>query len=270
MDLFHARRLMLLMGLVFAAHAGRAAEPSAKILFIGAKPDHGYGEHMYMHALGVLAHCAGRTPGVKPVVSQGWPADPETSRDVRAIVVYATPAAELLLNGEHRSIVEALMKNGCGLVTVHWASSVEPQNLERLGPSWLRYLGGTWVSKGGRSGGRSTLRQLIPDHPICRGWQEWEIDDEYYLDPKVADARPLLQVTEKGGKDVVVGWVFDRSDGGRSFATTLGHPYKNFEIESFRRMIVNGILWAAKIEVPTAGADVDVPAEILALPPRGK
>jgi len=144
------------------------------------------------------------------------------------------------------------------------------QNLERLGPSWLRYLGGTWVSKGGRSGGRSTLRQLIADHPICRGWQEWEIDDEYYLDPKVAEARPLLQVTEKGGKDVVVGWVFDRPDGGRSFATTLGHPYKNFEIESFRRMIVNGILWAAKIEVPTTGADVDLPDEILALPPRGK
>jgi type 1 glutamine amidotransferase len=144
---------------------------------------------------------------------------------------------------------------------------VNKANLDRLGPTWLSYLGGTWVSNVGLSGGKSSLKQLIPDHPICRGWKEYDIEDEYYLDPVIKQAKPL-QVTEKKGKDVIVGWVHERKGGGRSFGTTLGHPYKNFQIEPFRRMIVNGILWSARVEVPQAGAPVNLSEEALALPAK--
>jgi type 1 glutamine amidotransferase len=144
---------------------------------------------------------------------------------------------------------------------------VNKNNLEKLGPTWLSYLGGTWVSNVGLSDGKSPLKQLIPEHPICRGWKEWEIEDEYYMDPTIKDAKPLLQVKEKKGKDVIVGWVYERPGGGRSFATTLGHPYKNFQNDTFRRMIVNGILWSAGVDVPKDGAAVKVAEELLALPP---
>jgi type 1 glutamine amidotransferase len=210
------------------------------------------------------------TPGIEAVVSNGWPADPKTLEGVKAIVVYTSPAAELLLDGPHRHEVDAAVKQGVGLVTIHWASTVREPNLERLGPTWLSYLGGTWVSNVGLSGGRSPLKQLAPDHPICRGWSEYEIEDEYYLHPIIKDAKPFLQVRERGGSDVVVGWVYERPDGGRSFATTLGHPYKNFQIEAFRRMIVNAILWSAKMEVPEDGAAVHLSGEVLALPPQAK
>jgi hypothetical protein len=33
-------------------------------------------------------------------------------------------------------------------------------------------------------------------------------------------------------------------------------------------MLVNGVLWTAGLEVPRDGAAVNVPAEILALPPE--
>lgn len=268
-NLRSVRRLMTIASLALVAGGSGAAEPPpTKILFIGVNPDHPHGMHMYMHTARMLARCAERQAGVETVVSNGWPRDAATLEGVQAIVVYSHPAAELLLDGEHRHAVDALMRKGCGLVTLHWASSVKKENLERLGPTWMSYLGGTWVSSVGLSGGKSPLRRLIPDHPICRGWQEWEIDDEYYLSPTIAQAKPLLQVQERGGKDVIVGWVFERPGGGRSFATTLGHPYKNFENESFRRMVVNGILWAAGSDVPMEGAAVDVPAEVLALPPQ--
>lgn len=266
------RRRHVVLGLamlVLTAGASNAADvPQTKILFIGKNPDHGYGSHMYLHASGMLAACAELVPNVDAVVSNGWPKDAAMLDGVKSIVVYTSPAAELLLEGEHRGQVDALMKKGCGLMTIHWASSVNKNNVERLGPTWLSYLGGTWVSNVGLSGGRSPLRQLIPDHPVCRGWKEWEIEDEYYLNPTIQDAKPLLQVTEKGGKEVIVGWAYERPEGGRSFATTLGHPYRNFENESFRRMLVNGVLWTAGLEVPRDGAAVDVPAEILALPPE--
>jgi type 1 glutamine amidotransferase len=145
---------------------------------------------------------------------------------------------------------------------------VNQQNLERLGPTWLSYLCGTWVSNVGLSGGKSRLKQLIPDHPVCRGWKEYDIEDEYYLDPVIKLAKPLLQVKERKGKDVIVAWAFERPGGGRSFGTTLGHPYKNFQLEPFRRMIVNAILWSAHVEVPPGGAPVNLPEAELALPPK--
>ena len=255
--------------LVLAAGLAAAQEKSAtKILFIGKEPDHPYGSHMYLHTCNVLAKCVELTPGIETVASSGWPDDAAKLKGVQAIVVYTSPAAELLLDGGHRDEVDRLMKNGVGLVTLHWASSVNKANLERLGPTWLSYLGGTWVSNVGLSGGKSMLKQVARDHPIYRGWQEYEIEDEYYLNPTIEKASPLLQVRETSGKDVIVGWTYERDGGGRSFATTLGHPYKNFQDERFRRMIVNGILWSARVEVPKDGSPVNIGEEALALPPK--
>ena len=259
--------LFLIACLALPASAADAAK--AKVLFIGKDPDHPYGAHMYMHTCGVLAKCVELTPGIETVVSNGWPKDPAVLAGVKAIVVYTNPAAEFLLDGAHGDQVEKLLKSGVGLVTIHWASSVNKNNFERLGPRWLSYLGGTWVSNVGLSAGASTLKQLAPDHPICRGWKEYTISDEYYMNPTIGDkATPMLQVTEKGGKAVIVGWAFERENGGRSFGTTLGHPYKNFQIEPFRRMIVNAILWSAHVAVPKDGAPVGLSEEELKLPPK--
>jgi len=242
-------------------------QPRTRILFLGKDADHPYGSHMYMHTCGMLAQCVELTPGVDTVVSKGWPKDAKALEGVKAIVVYAGPGAEFLLESPHRAKLDELMHKGVGLVTIHWSSAVKKEDYERLAPTWLGYLGGTWVSNVGLSEGKSRLTQLLPEHPICRGWKEYDIDDEYYMDPFIKQAKPLLQVRERKGKDVIVGWVYERRDGGRAFATTLGHPYRNFQIEAFRRMIVNGILWSAKVEVPREGARVDIGAGALALPP---
>lgn len=246
------------------AAGGEPASAKPRVLLIGKQPDHPFGSHMYLHTCQMLGECA-RLNGLEPVVSDGWPKDPALLKDVKTIVLYMTPAAEFLLDGPHRDEFMRLMKEGVGLVTLHWASSVNMDNLDRLGDRWTSYLGGTWVSNVGLSTTTSPLKQLQPTHPICRGWSEYELLDEYYLKPKIVAAQPLLQVTTQG-QDVVVGWAYERPDGGRSYATTLGHFYSNFEREPFRRAIVNAILWTAKAEVPKQGARVDVREEILRMP----
>ena len=243
------------------------AEAKAKVLFIGKQPDHPFGTHMYLHTGRMLQKCLAKTPGVETIVSDGWPQEKQLLEDVSVIVVYTTPAAELLLDGPHRDEVDALMKQGVGLVTIHWASSIFEKNLARLGPTWMSYLGGSWVSNVGLHTGKSPLRQLHPEHPICRGWKGYEIHDEYYLNPVIKDATPLLQVTAKE-KPVVVGWAYERPGGGRAYATTLGHFYRNFQQEPFRKMVVNGILWCAKVPIPAKGADVSLSEVDLALPPQ--
>jgi len=247
------------------AHAADGA--NTKILLIGKKPDHPFGSHMYMHTQTMLAKCLQKTPGVKTVVSEGWPQDPATLEGVNTIVVYSSPAAEFLLDGPGSGPLHQMMNNGVGLVTIHWASSVFEKNLDRLGDRWIDYMGGVWVSNYGLSTDTSLLKQLVPEHPICRGWEEYELHDEYYLKPVIRMATPLLQVTTKG-EDVVVGWAYERPDNGRAYATTLGHFYRNFQIEPFRRTIVNAILWTAHVEVPPDGAPVDLSDEELQLPPE--
>ncbi|MGQ0636708.1 MAG: ThuA domain-containing protein [Planctomycetaceae bacterium] len=251
---------------VFPAAGGEEPGGRGSVLLIGKQPDHPYGTHMYLHASRMLGECA-RLNGYEPIVSDGWPTDAALLKGVKTIVVYASPAAELLLDAPHRDEVLRLLKDGVGLMTIHWASTITKDNLERLGDRWIGCLGGTWVSDVKQlSTDKSELKQLLPSHPICRGWSSYELRDEYYLNPRIKEAQPLLQVTTKG-QDVVVGWVFERPDGGRSFATTLGHFYGNFEHEPFRRMIVNGMVWTAKGNVPETGSRIDVADEFLKLPP---
>ncbi len=69
-------------------------------------------------------------------------------------------------------------------------------------------------------------------------------------------------------QDVVVGWVHERDSGGCACATTLGHFYRNFQIESFCRIVVNSILWAAHVDIPPDGAPVKLSEAELDLPPR--
>ncbi|MEX2288533.1 MAG: hypothetical protein WD648_15655, partial [Planctomycetaceae bacterium] len=82
------------------------------------------------------------------------------------------------------------------------------------------------------------------------------------------EAKPILKVGVKGA-DQVVGWVYERPDSkkGRSFGLTLGHFHDNFGIDEFRRVIANGILWTAHVEIPASGAPVRVSAQDLDVGP---
>jgi len=259
------RCFLLVVLLTLFSYSTTLATP--KVLFVGKQPDHPFGTHMYLHTCGMLAKCVERNGDIQTVVSDGWPQDEATLEGVSTIVIYATPAAEFLLDGPHRDQVTKLLDSGVGLVTLHWASSVNKDNFERLGTKWMSYLGGTWISNVGLHTGKSSLKQLAPSHPVCRGWQEYEIHDEYYLNPTVGDATPVLQVMAND-KPVVVGWAYERKNDGRAYATTLGHFYRNFQQEPFRRMVVNAILWTAHAEVPSDGAQVDLSDQELALPPQ--
>ena len=53
--------------------------------------------------------------------------------------------------------------------------------------------------------------------------------------------------------------------GARVFFTTLGHP-KDFEVESMRRLLINGIYWALGRANPEGGTNARVQGEYVAPP----
>ncbi len=245
-----------------------AAEPAkTRIVLIPTKLDHPPASHMYEFECRLLAKCLNQTPDVEAVVSPDfdWPKDSALLKDVKSIVYYSRPAGDILLDPARRDEVRTLMKSGVGLACIHWATAAEKDR----GEEWLQTLGGWFnFAHSGLAVEKQRLVQAAPDHPVCRGWKEYDLRDEFYLNLKFHEnAQPILKVTV-GGKEQIVAWGLERADasGGRSFGATLGHFHDNFAIEDFRRMLVNGILWTAHVEVPKEGAPVEATEEDLKLP----
>jgi type 1 glutamine amidotransferase len=246
-----------------------ADPPPRKILLVASQPDHPWATHMYEHECKLLGKCLENTPGVQSVTSVGWPQDGASLADVKAIVFYCKHAGDVLLAEAHREQCDRLLRQGAGVTAIHWSTGADV----KYGPAYLDVLGG-WFNRAhsGLSTGKSWLTKVDPKHPIGNGWKEWEIHDEFYLNLRFhKQAKPLLTV-KVNGEEQVVGWTFERPDsnGGRSFGTTLGHFHDNFAREDFRRLVVNGILWTAHIDVPSEGADVNVDERYIKLPPRSR
>jgi hypothetical protein len=50
-------------------------------------------------------------------------------------------------------------------------------------------------------------------------------------------------------------WAVERPDGGRGFGFTGGHFHLNWQNNEQRRLMLNALVWLAKLEVPTGGVD---------------
>src|SRR5207237_9563177 len=114
----------------------------------------------------------------------------------------------------------------------------------------------------------------VPDPPITRGVEPFAIQDEWYYNIRFqADMKgltPILKATppdntrgtpeakKHPGREEILAWAFDRANGARSFGFTGAHFHRNWGDSNFRRLVVNAILWSAKIEVPKDGAKVDL------------
>jgi hypothetical protein len=55
------------------------------------------------------------------------------------------------------------------------------------------------------------------------------------------------------GKTETMMWVMERPDGGRGFGFTGGHTHTNWGDPNQRKIVLNALLWIAKVEVPPDG-----------------
>ncbi len=58
-------------------------------------------------------------------------------------------------------------------------------------------------------------------------------------------------------------WAYERPNGGRGFGFTGAHYHKNWANDNFRKTVLNGLLWVAKVEVPPNGVESVVSEEDL-------
>ncbi|MEN6334153.1 MAG: ThuA domain-containing protein, partial [Phycisphaerales bacterium] len=109
-------------------------------------------------------------------------------------------------------------------------------------------------------------------HPITRGCGGYIAEDEWYFDirlrPNDANVVPLMtgKLPPRDPQDKVLSWAYTRPNGGRGFGFTGGHFTKNWEMEPFRKLVLNGILWTAGIEVPEGGVATVRPWKFVTIP----
>ena len=270
-------------GLVLSPAApglGAPAEktPARKIVFLAGAPDgHGKGTHEYATDLQLLKACLDASPDVRGVRTEihlnGWPKDANTLEDAAAIVVHSTGAnrgKHPLLQGKRLERLGRLMKRGCGLVCLHYTLFMPN---DRGGPELLEWIGGYDDYERKYSSHRVTTKDpppaepASPEHPVSRGWKAFTIPNEFYIRqrfrPNDRRLTPILTTMLPVNKPArqVIAWAVQRADGGRGVGFTGGHFHKNWRNDDLRKMMLNAILWTAKVPVPAGGVQSTVPAE---------
>lgn len=253
-----------------------AGEPeSRKVVLIGHGPDHPYRTHCYLPECELLAKCLRQTPGVEAVVHRGWPEEPRVLADAHALVLHVARGGDFLFDAAHRQQAVELLDRGIGLAAIHWGTGAA--NDDEVGPLWQRTLGGHYHREFARYlVERTSLRPGTAGHPICRGWEVFELEDEFYIHVRFQPDIVPVAVARVAGGDHTIAWAYQRPGerGGRSFGFVAGHFHDNFALLPFRRCVVNGILWTAGLDVPPEGApcaiepqDLDLPEEFEKLKP---
>jgi type 1 glutamine amidotransferase len=278
--------------LLFAASCGASSLFAAdkSIVLVAGSPSHGPAEHEFRAGNLLLARCLNKLPGIHAtVVSNGWPSDVSVLKSADAVLLYADGGnGHPAIKPERLKVLNELSAKGVGIGAAHYGVEVpagEP------GFAMLDWTGGyfemfwsvnpTWTAK----------FETFPNHPVTRGVKPFEIRDEWYYHmrfaPDMKGVTPILSVvppletSNRGfgphsgnpfvkaavakGEPQPLMWVYDRGNGGRGFGFTGGHFHSNWGNNEFRKVVLNALLWIAKVEVPAGGVESTVTAEDLKL-----
>lgn len=248
----------------------------AKIVLLAGSVSNKPGQHEYFAGCAMLSRWLKEVPGTWPVlVADGWPKNEAILDHAKAIVVYADGGPKLpFLAPERWARMKALMDAGAGLVMLHQAVDVPETQAEEL-KSWL---GGVWQKDIGCRGHWDMTFSEFPKHAVLTGvgpfaapFDGWLFNLHFapgavpLLRGQVPDsARSTLDAKQYAGRPEVVAWAYERANGGRSFAFTGCDLHRNWSAEGQRRMVTNGVLWAARQVPPPEGAPVSFAAGDLA------
>ena len=248
---------------------GALAAGPAKVVLVAGRPSHGLGEHEFNAGTLLLAKCLRQNEGVDAVVVQGgWPVNESVFDGARAIVLYMDGGeGHPILVGDRLDKLGKLMKSGVGLACLHYAVEVPG---DHGGMELLEWIGGFYRRPYSQNPVNDVeLTRASPQHPISRGWDSYQSRDEWYyrivFRPNDKRFTPILttMLPKDKPQSETVAWAVQREDGGRGFGFTGGHYHHNWGLEDQRRMVVNALLWTAKVEIPAGGAKCDITPEDL-------
>ncbi len=283
------KKLTLLLLTAGAACALTTYAADKKIVLVAGGRSHGHGDHEHRAGCLLFQSCLKSVPGITTVVcSNGWPKDVSTFDGAAAIVVYSDGGGgHPFIQGDRLKVLAGLMNKGVGLGCVHYAVEVPK---DRGGKEWLDWIGGYFETDWSVNPFWEADFKTFPNHPVTRGVKPFKQVDEWYyhmrFQPDMKGVTPILtalpppdslkrgdgphennpyvrEAVLTNKEPQVVMWTYNRPDGGRGFGFTGGHGHKFWGNESYRKVVLNAILWIAKVDVPKNGVESVVTPEDL-------
>ena len=230
-------------------------------------------------------------PGVNvQVYFNGWPTktvdgqvvDDNAALDkADAVLIYADGGKDNpAIQGDRIKVIDALAARGVGLGFAHYAVEVpagEP------GDAMHRWIGGFYedhysvnpmwkppferfpdASGHARREAVRNPRRVVFQHaldedaaaksritPLLVATPSDEVRKGPYVSPK----GPYDHIIAASGKPETMMWVYERPDGGRSFGFTGGHTHAHWGDRNQRKLMLNALLWLAKVDVPAQGVE---------------
>ena len=244
-----------------------AGEQPRKIVLIAGKKSHGPGEHEYVKSVKLLKLLLDHSPNLKGITTEtyfnGWPDDPSVL-DAADTIILISDGMEWLPYTFSEDRVQRLQKEmdrGCGFLALHFTTYV-PIQYAKQGLEW----DGGFFDYDGDPAVRSAQKTIetnitLPakDHPIVRGVTPYRYKEEFYYKihfaPDSASIVPIVSVPVLSDKpqEQIVGWAYQRRNGGRSVGMTFGHYYDNWKLDDYRKLILNAIVWTSGADVPAGG-----------------
>jgi hypothetical protein len=278
-----------LIALSTLAAAVTVSAGDAKIVFLAGPPSHGPGDHEHHAGCLLFKSCLDKVPGVtSEVYSNGWPQDPEAAfAGAAAVVIYSDGGGgHPFLKGDRLKTIGGLMKKGVGLACLHYA--VEPTK-EAGEKEFLDWIGGCFEPQWSVNPTWQAEFKQLPAHAITRGVRPFSMTDEWYFHMRFRDGmegvvpilsavapaatmnrpdgphsgNPAVREAVKRGEPQILAWACERRDGGRGFGFTGGHFHQHWGNDDCRKLVLNAILWTAKVEVPAGGVECKITEESL-------
>jgi type 1 glutamine amidotransferase len=280
---------LLALAAVYALPASTLAAETAKIVLVAGRPSHAPGDHEFNAGCKLLAKCLAEVPAVDPVVvAGGWPKDEAVFDGARTLVFFMDGGkAHPIVQKDHLEKIQKLTDKGVGLVCLHYAVEV-PKGTP--GDKFIDWIGGYYETGFSTNPHWTADITKFSEHPTTRGVKPFSIRDEWYFNirfrPEMKGVTPILaakpddktrqgvsasprgpyqHIVDAKGREEVLAWTVERPDGGRGFGFTGGHAHKNWGDPNFRKLVLNAILWSAKLEVPSDGMECKISEDDLKL-----
>ena len=260
-----------------------------RIVLIAGKPSHPPGMHEFRAGCLLFQKALAGVSGVTvQVYDGGWPSkmvdgarvdDNAAFEGADAILVYADGGrGHPAIQGQRLEVIDSLAAKGVGLGFAHYGVEV-PTGAPA--EAMHRWIGGFYEDKYSVNPMWTPRFDKLPQHPVTRGVGPFATHDEWYFnmrwatDPAIkARVTPILvdtpsdevrdgpYVHPKGpyehvvadrGKAETMMWVMERPNGGRGFGFTGGHTHAHWGDPNQRKILLNALLWIAKVDVPAQG-----------------
>jgi Trehalose utilisation len=289
--------LFVALALIAGSHVMEGA--NKRIVLIAGRPSHAPGEHEFRAGSMLLQKALSGVSGVTvDVVTMGWPTktvdgqvvdDNAALDNADAVVIYADGGGgHPAIQRDHMKVLDALAAKGVGLGFAHYGVEVPAGP---TGEAMQRWNAGYYETNFSVNPMWSPAFDTFPNHPVTRGVKPFGNHDEWYFNmrwtgdaslmkrltpiltakpsdevrkgPYVSPKGPYPHIIADSGKVETMMWVYERPDGGRSFGFTGGHTHTNWGDVNQRKVVLNALLWIARVDVPPRGVeDAITPADL--------